>query len=142
MADTQATTSQGTQLKVKCGSPLAFTLIPYIMGFTGPSTQQDLEEITNLDSTGGYKEWFATLRDGGSVSFDMIAKAGDFVQEWLRTANINGTREEFELEIPFDTPETYTFKAYVTKFENKFAKGAAIKYGIEIKVTGPVSAAA
>lgn len=117
------------------------TVIPYIQGFTGPNTVQDFEEITNLDSTGGYKEWWPTLRDGGTVSFDMISKANDSAQLYLANANINGSLEHFRINIGLTNPASFIFHGYVAKNEYKAETAKVIKQSVEIKSTGKINIA-
>lgn len=136
-----AASSQGTQLSLLTSSPSTYTLIPQIEGFTGPSTAQDYDEITNLDSSSGYKEWVATLRDGGAVSFTMIAKPGDATQGALETANVAGSLQAFKITWPTGFTKTATFNAYVQKYEYQFQKGKSVRYGVELKVTGAVTLA-
>lgn len=136
---TSATTSQGTTIGVKING--SYVNIPYIMGFTGPSIVQDFEEITNLDSTGGFKEWFATIRDGGTVPFTQIAKDNDSTQLHLAASNFAGTLDDFKITFALATaPKTWQFLAYVQKFEPQVQQNKSIKYGVELKVTGAITA--
>lgn len=138
---TSSASSQGTQLSLLTSSPSTYTLIPQIEGFTGPSTVQEYDEVTNLDSASGYKEWRATLKDGGTVSFTIVAKPGDTTQGALETANNNGSLQSFKITWPSGFTKTATFDAYVQKFEYQFAKGKSVRYSVELKVTGAVTLA-
>jgi len=135
---TSAVTSQGTQLKVKINGN--FVLIPQIQGFTGPSTTQDFEEITNLDSTGGFKEWFPTVRDGGTVPFTIIAKDNDSAHLHLQASSFSGAKDDFTITFTFSTaPTAWAFSGYVQKFEPQQQQSKVAKWSVELKVTGAIT---
>lgn len=136
---TLATSSQGSSLEINIGGTM--TKIPYVMGFTGPNTTQDFEEVTNLDSAGGYKEWYATLRDGGTVPFDMVKKSNDSAQIYLANANINGTLEHCRINLALAVPETFTFHAFVAKNEQKAETAKVLKQSVELKISGKINIA-
>lgn len=139
MANTPAVASQGAQLKININNTA--TLIPYIMGFTGPSIVQDFEETTNLDSTGGFKEWYATIRDGGTIPFQIIASNNNAVHNYLETSNHSGSLEAFTLAFPSPMTKVYTFSGFVQKYEPQFQQSKVVKYSAEVKVTGNINVA-
>lgn len=136
---TLATSSQGSSLEINIGGTM--TKIPYVMGFTGPNTTQDFEEITNLDSTGGYKEWYATLRDGGTIPFDMVSKANDSAQLYVANANINGSLEHCRINVALTNPASFTFHAFVAKNEYKAETAKVLKQSVELKISGKINIA-
>ena len=64
--------AKGSKLYRKNPSTLLYEAVPQATVLNAPSITQDFDEITNHDSSGGFKEFAATLRDGGSLSFEVI----------------------------------------------------------------------
>lgn len=134
---TTAYTSQGSLLKVAISS--AATTIPGVKGLTGPSVNTDFADITNLTSTGAYKEWQPIMKDPGGVSFDMIYDPADPAHEYLRAANVSQAKENFTLILSDAGAATMTFAAYIAKFEFKLGIGEVLMVSVELKLTGAIT---
>jgi predicted secreted protein len=134
---TTATSSQTATLAIKSGT--TFVTIAQIETITGPGTTVDLIDITNLDSTGGYKEFFGGLKDNDAVSFDLIWNAADTGTGYFVTANTNASKENWKITFPFSTPKTATFDGYAIKWAPKAAKGDVMRSSGEIKPTGVIT---
>ena len=52
-------------------SSLVYDVIAEVNHITGPSMTRDFIDVTSLDSTGGYREFIAAFRDGGTVELTM-----------------------------------------------------------------------
>lgn len=101
----------------------AWETIAEVKSITGPSMTRDMIEVTNLDSTGGYKEYIPSFRDGGTVTLSMnYTYAGylklkrDFQSDVLANYNIilsDGTDIEFSGYVQ-DLPLTIKFDDAVT----------------------------
>lgn len=109
--------SQGTILQVSISA--VFTAVNQSRGFTGPTVNWTIEDITTLSSTGGFKEKFPVIKDPGTVAFDLVYNPADAAHEYLRASNAanTGVLEAFKLIIPSPAPITLSFSGYVTKFE-------------------------
>lgn len=67
-----AFTAVGTAFKRGDGaSSETFTAIAEVKSINGPNLTRGTVDVTNLDSTGGYKEFIPGFRDGGEISLDM-----------------------------------------------------------------------
>jgi predicted secreted protein len=59
----------GSDLKIgDDGTSESFTKIVEIIDINGPNMSHDVIEVTNQDSTNGWREFLPGLRDGGEVS--------------------------------------------------------------------------
>lgn len=90
------------------GGGTSYSTIAEINNIDGPSMSRDTIDVTSLDSTGGYREFIASFRDGGEVTLDMnftrdgyVDMKDDFESDskvWYKiTLNDTGNTElEFE----------------------------------------------
>lgn len=128
-----AFSSVGTVLKL--GSPLV--TIAEITSITGPNKARDTIEVTNLDSTGGYREFIPSFRDGGEIT-----TTGNYTRAGFDTVN-----DEFELEtvtpiqlILNDTGNTtLDGSVYVTNIGQAQALDDKVTLDVTYKVTGQVT---
>lgn len=131
--------SHGTLLKMGDGATPteAFTTIGEVKDITGPPQTTDTEEVTNHDSQ-GWKEYIATLQDGGDITFQ-INYTGAVTQRALRTAQANKSVDNYQIVLPLDTPETLEFSAMVTSFSYGAPVSGALTADVTLKVTGAVT---
>jgi hypothetical protein len=64
--------AKGSKLYRKNPTSSVYEEIPQCTVLTGPQIKQDFDEITNHSSPGGYKEYAATLRDGGELPLEVL----------------------------------------------------------------------
>jgi hypothetical protein len=64
--------AKGSKLYRKNPTSSTYEEIPQCTVLTGPQIRQDFDEITNHSSPGGYKEYAATLRDGGELPLEVL----------------------------------------------------------------------
>lgn len=64
--------AKGSKLYRKNPSTLLFEAVPQATVLNAPQIVQDFDDITNHDSSGGFKEKAATLRDGGDLQFEVL----------------------------------------------------------------------
>lgn len=98
---------------------------------------RDQIDVTNLNTTGGYKEFIGGMRDGGLVSLAGNFIAGDTSGQIGLQDDFDGeTAQSFVLYFPTAITATWTFSGVVTKFETDFASGSQVTFAAEIKITG------
>lgn len=139
MPATVANSSQQTQMKVTISSVL--TLILNVADITLPVGTPEFDEITNLTSPSNFKEWLPTLIDGGTVAMTIIYDASNSTHQYLQDSITTQKLESFECDVNGTGSHKFTFNAYVSKGENKFAKGKAQMLTVDLRVTGPVTRA-
>ena len=98
---------------------------------------RELIDCTNLNTTGGYKEFIGGFRDGGEVALEGNFIAGDTSgQIGLQTDFDGETAQSFVLYFPTAVTATWTFSAVVTKFETNFEINNKVTFAATLKITG------
>ena len=98
---------------------------------------RELIDVTNLNTSGGYKEFIGGMRDGGEVSVEGNFIAGDTNgQMGLQTDFDGETAQSFVLTFPTAITATWTFSAVVTKFETDFEVNNKVPFRSTLKITG------
>lgn len=131
----------GTLFKIgDGGSPETFTTIAEVKDIDGPGRTADTIEVTSMDSTGGYKEYIPSLKDGGEVSFDMNFTTSA-AQAALVTDFENRTKRNFKIVTTHATPKNISFSGYITDLSYSFEVAGVAMRSVTIKITGPVTEA-
>lgn len=127
-----ATNSIGTILNI------GVTPVGKLTKIGNPEMSKGEIDVTTLGSTGGYKEFISDFRDGGNLTFEGFAIAGEAGQDAMK-ANFDG---EANATFTIVTPDgsTTTFSGYVSKYKKyDAAVGQALTFSGEIRVSGVVS---
>jgi predicted secreted protein len=107
-----------------------------LTSISGPAESQDTIDMTSHDSSDGFKEFAAGLRDGGEISFE-----GNFIpsdstgQIAMHTDFQAGTVRAWTIVSP-STVFTLSGNGYVTGWELTFPDDNKIGLKGKIKVTG------
>jgi predicted secreted protein len=138
MSLSSAVSSFGTLLKIGDGATPteAFTTIAEVRDISGPGFTLDTEEVTNHSTTGGYKEYIATLKDGGEVTFDLNffqhATHDDLWDDFEAR-----TRRNFQIVFPITSgDDTLTFAAFVTNIGHEAPVQGVLTRSVTLRVTG------
>ena len=120
-------------------------LIAEVRDISGPAQVAEKDEVTNQSSPNFYKEWLATLLDGGAVTFVCNYIPGDASQDQatglLSFLQARGLRTWTITPPSPNAAHVITFTAYVTKWDSKFPVAKAATLDIDLTVTGPVTIA-
>ena len=116
----------------------SYTAIARIRDVKGPEQTLDTVEVTNQDSPNFFKEWTATLLDGGLVTFPMSLLDADASQASLQAAQQARTLMFWEVLIGA-TGKAFFWQGYVTKFGFSGPVHDVALIDVEIRVTGPVT---
>jgi hypothetical protein len=131
----------GTLFKIgDGGGPEVFTTVAEVKDISGPSVSTDTNEVTSMDSPSGFKEYIASLKDGGEVSFPMNF-VNSAAQDALFTDWGNRTRRNFKIVTTHATPKNITFAGFITAMGMDFAVADVAMRNVTIKITGPVTIA-
>jgi predicted secreted protein len=125
------------------GSNAGFTTIAEVkkVDFTGGKA--DTADVTNMDSTGAYREFLPTLLDAGELSFDGNYLGNvDTTQAELQSTFDSQVLSNWKIVLPTPPGEltsrgTWTFKAYVTSFDPQFPTDKEASFTAKLKITGP-----
>lgn len=97
----------------------------------------DTQDVTTLDSDGGYREFIGTFKDAGEVSLEGYFRPGDVGQMAMQTSLDNGQPEAYTIEFPTTPKATWAFDGVVTGFKVGDAEtDGTITFGATIKVSG------
>ena len=108
----------------------------------GPETTLETVDATHHTSTGGWREFIATLLSGGEVSFDGLFLPADATHSYaagLLYDQANRVLQVFTLQCTDAGTTTASFSAYVTKCSPTFPIEGAMKWSVTLKVSGPVT---
>lgn len=132
----------GSVLEVETSeSPVTFTAIAEIQTIQRTGSKSDLVDVTNMQSTGGYREYLATLRDAGDVSFSGNYIPNDATQIELQTLFDGATLSNWQIILPpgvgFPVSlGTWAFKAYVQSNDYDLPHDKEGKISGKLKITG------
>lgn len=135
---------QGLLLQVDnpAGSGAGFTTIAEVkkVDFTGGKA--DTADVTNMDSTGAYREFLPTLLDAGELSFDgnYLGNA-DITQAELQSTFDSQILASWKIVLPTPPGEsvsrgTWSFLAFVTSFDPSFPIDKESSFTAKLKITG------
>lgn len=127
----------GTQLQIgTVDSPSSFVAVARVRGIEGPNITTEREDITTLDSTGGYKEYRSTLKDGGEFTLDLLWIKSNTQQLTLRNAVDSGATLYGRI-VGSDSPNTICrFAFIVTAFGMSWKAQNVITASLTLKMTG------
>lgn len=128
--------SQGIQVKIGLGSPVAYHVIPEINSFTGPGGAGQIIDVSDLSSEAVEK--IMGLPDEGQLSFEINYIPENAYHAALRAARSNQTVTSFEIAFPDTGATVWTFLGFVTNFSTSAGVNAPIKASITIDISGAV----
>lgn len=115
----------------------AFSAIAEINSIDGPNKSRDTIDVTSLDSSGGYREFIASFRDGGEVSLEM-----NFTRDGYLDMNADfelDTLVDYQIVLPDIGNTTLDFSGLVTNVGLGIPLDDKITAPITIKVSGQVA---
>ena len=127
----------GIQLRRYNTGTSAWEAIAEILSFDGPNKKRDTIDVTNMDSTDGYKEFIGGFRDSGELKCPM-----NFTRDTYDLMNDDfesNTKQTYELAIPDDDNTTLSFLGLVTELGFKADTSKQITADVSIKVSGQIT---
>lgn len=108
-----------------------------------PNLKLDTVDVTSHSSTGGWKEFIGTLKDGGTFSADInyvpiTATHKNAVGGLLSDFSL-GTPAAYSIVLPDSPSSTWTFNALVTDFKATAPVDGKLAATVTFKVTGAVT---
>jgi hypothetical protein len=137
---TAAKSSFGTFLKIGDGATTeTFTTIAEVGDIKGPNIESSTEDVTSHSSTAAWVEKIVTLLEAGDVSFDinwLPAHATHSHSAGLLRDQVNKTLRNFQLVVPAAATLTWTFAAFVTRFNPDLKVKGAQRASIRLEISG------
>ena len=128
----------GTTCEWSTDGGTTFTTIPEVKGLAVPETQVEYQEVTSLDSPGGYREHIPGLKDAGEISVPCGYTSG--LYETAVGYQNAGTLIMFRTTLPLETGQTagdvVTFSGYVSPALETNAVGDPIGLTLNIRTSG------
>lgn len=111
--------------------------IAEVTNISGPSMSRDLIEVTNLDSTSGYREFIAGFRDAGTivVTMNYTRESLDMMKEDFE----DNTAQNYEIVLPDSESTSLEFEGLVQEMPLTISVDSQITLEVTIKITGPVT---
>lgn len=140
---TDGMAAYGTTLQISTGGE-SYTDVAEVTNIGGPSLSSDTAETTHHASTDAWKEFVATLIDGGEVSIDVNflptnATQADNAAGSIIYALINRSVYYYKIIWPDSGSTEWSFQALVTNFEPGASVGDKLSASITFKITGAVT---
>ncbi len=111
--------------------------ISEIKNISGPSKSRTTIDVTSLDSTGGYKEFIAGLKDPGGVTLAMIFRRDTY--DIMNDDFEDDLLQNYEIFLPDAEYTSFEFEGLVTELPLNIPTDEAITMDVVIKVSGEVT---
>lgn len=115
----------------------AWEAVAEVTNISGPSMTRDLIEVTNLDSTSGYREFIAGFRDAGTIVVSMNYTRASL--NMMKTDFEDDTAQNYEIILPDTDVTSLEFEGLVQEMPLTVSIDSAITMEVTIKITGPVT---
>lgn len=131
----EALWGQGTQLYRK-GDDNEWHRIVKVQSISGPSFSLDTEDITDMDSPGGWEEIIPTVLRSGELDMDVAFIPSFSQHQELLYDMQNKIIREFKLVFPDQNLTTWSFKGYVVDWDTDISYDSTVDASATIKPTG------
>ena len=131
----EALWGQGTQLYRK-GDDDEWHRIVKVQSISGPSFSLDTEDITDMDSPGGWEEIIPTVLRSGELDMDVAFIPSFSQHQELLYDMQNKVIREFKLVFPDQDLTTWSFKGYVVDWDTDISYDSTVDASATIKPTG------
>lgn len=123
---------------------VTFTNVAEIKSIQFSGGKVDLEDVTNMDSPGAFREKTPTLLDGGDLSLSGNYVSGDAGRVAFNTAYLGRTLISCKVVLPLAPGQTtvgdsFTFNGYVSENNVDLQFDKAASFSAKITITGPVT---
>jgi hypothetical protein len=115
--------------------------IPECTGIAIPATETDYQEVTSLDSPGGFREYIPGLKDAGTLSVPCGYTSDGYAQAVADQAL--GVpilyRTTLAVAVDQDTADVFEFEGFPTPTLEGNDVGAPVGMTLTIRITGDVT---
>lgn len=136
---TQATIVYGAKVE-RSTDGTVFENIPEAKGIAVPATTTEYQDVTNLDSPGGYREYIKGLKDAGETSIPCNYTRAGYAQQ-IADQNANGAIT-YRITMPLApgqlTADTFEYDAFPTVELEGDDVGGIVGMNIALRITGDV----
>jgi predicted secreted protein len=114
----------------------AWSNIAEVKNITGPGMTRATIDVTSLDSTAGYREFIAGLRDAGTIALKMNFTRATYA---IMLADFESdTLQNYEILLPDGENTGFEFEGLVTELPLTVPVDDVITADVTIKISGQV----
>ena len=113
-----------------------------VRSITGPTQTLGQIDVTHLGTSGGYREFLASFRDGGECTFEMFYDPSEATHKEA----VGGLKHQFNLgtaivwTLTLSNAAVITFTGIITGFEGPvISDNEAVTISVTIKISGAVT---
>ena len=133
-----AVASVGVSFKRGDGaSSETFTAIAEITSISGPNMSRETIDTTSLDTSGGYRTFLASFRDGGEITLNMNFTRDGYIA--MKTDFETDTTVNYQIVCSDTGATTMDFAGLCTGLGFEASTDDVIKANTTIKVSGAVT---
>lgn len=110
--------------------------IAEIISISGPTMTREFIDVTSLDSTGGYREFIAGFRDGGTVTLNMNFTSATY--SIMKDDFEDKDSQFYEIVLPDENSTSFEFEGLVTELPLEIPTDDRVTANVTIKVVGKV----
>lgn len=114
-----------------------FTAIAEVINITGPGLTRDFIEVTHLGSSGGYREFVASFRDGGEYTFTCNFVRAEY--DLLLADFENDSAVNYQVVMPDTDVTTIQFAGLLTALPMTVPFDDKVTVDVTIKITGGIT---
>lgn len=118
-------------------SGASWSAIAEVNNISGPGMTREMIDVTSLDSTGGYREFIPSFRDGGQVTLNMNFTRDGY--EDLLADFESSSEVDYEIVLPDSDNTTIEFSGYVQELPLTIVADDKVANDCTIKITGQVT---
>lgn len=118
-----------------------FTTVAMVTSIKGPTETATNIDVTSLDSTGGYAEFIAGLKDAGDLTAEVNLDESSTSYTNLRADFQGGITHNWKITFPAPSTKKFTFAAYPNRIDHSFDPKAPNKFTLGLRISGQVSLA-
>lgn len=109
-------------------------IIGEVNNITGPGMTRDFIDVTNLASTGGYREFITGFRDGGEVTMQMNMTNASY--DRLKADFETDSTRAYKIVLPDDDESIFSFNGLITAIPLNVQPDDKVTVDVTIKVSG------
>jgi predicted secreted protein len=118
-------------------SASTYAAIGEVNSITGPNMSREFIDTTALDTSGGYRTFIPSFRDGGEITLDVNFERDNYIDFKDDFESADGAY--YQIVFPDTGSTTFEFFGYVTSLGNSIPKDDKIIVSVTIKISGQVT---
>jgi len=111
--------------------------IAEINSISGPNLSRGTIDVTSLDSTGGYREFIASFRDGGEVTLNCNWTLAEY-SEWLEDFSVESL-VAYTIQLNNTQDTIIGFNALCTSVGMAIPLDDKVTNDVTLKISGPLT---